>query len=465
MRKEAITRWTRLLERDDHRIMPNIQAIRGLRYDLGHVGSLSNVIAPPYDVIGPAMQDELYKKHPANVVRLVLNRDEPGDEEGARYQRAAKFLNQWRREGLLNQEPDPAVYVYHQIFTEDGVEYTRRGFMAGCGLQRFGEGNIFPHEETMSGPKADRLNLIKACRANLSQIFGLFPDPEAKAQSILEEAIMGVLPLEATDYLGVVHRIWPVTEVSLLTRLSAAMGPKPIFIADGHHRYETACNYRDFLAEKAGGELDKSHPANNVLMMFVSMSDPGMIVLPTHRLFQGVPELTADELAERLGDCFTTEPAGEGPELAESLWEQIATEDDQGTLGLYAAKDGKWLLARITDRGRERMAEICPERSDDWQSLGVSILHRLVVDTLLDAAGHPKPGYVRLIDDFVSGLTGSGSAEGGHDGGQPYGLGALVMPATLEHIRLISEHGERMPAKSTYFYPKLLSGLVVNPLD
>lgn len=449
--------------------MPDISAFPGLRYDLGHIGNLSDVIAPPYDVIDRTLQDDLYQKHPANVVRLILNREEPGDDDASnRYSRAARFLTNWRREGVLSREPDPAIYVYHQVFTDDGVEYTRRGFMTRCRLERFGEGKVYPHEETMSGPKADRLNLTKACKANLSQIFGLYPDPESAAQNLLEAATLGKLPLEATDHLGVVHRVWPVSDVDVISKVTAVMGPKPIFVADGHHRYETACNYRDELAaelEAKGESLGVAHPANFVLMMCVGMSDPGMIVLPTHRLFRGVPALDSGELAEKIGGCFDLEPAGEGSELAPAIWDQIAEEDDQGTLGLFTAKDRKWTLARINDAGHERIKTLAAEQSDDWRGLGVSILHRLLVDDLLDAAGHPKPGYVRMIEDLIGGLEGRAGGEGGREEGEKYQLGAVVMPATLEHIRLISEHGERMPAKSTYFYPKLLAGLVINPLE
>ncbi len=435
--------------------MPRIEAFAGLRYDLGHIGSLSNVIAPPYDVIDADLQDQLYKNHPANVVRLILNRQEPGDDATENcYSRAAKFLRQWLREGVLFREPDPAVYVYHQVFRHEGSEFTRRGFMARCGLKRFGEGNIFPHEETMSGPKEDRLKLTRACKANLSQIFGIYPDAENEAQNILEAAVAEATPVEATDHLGVVHRIWPVTEVGVISRLTAVMGPKPVFIADGHHRYETACNYRDELA--AAGQLSDTSPANGVLMMCVSMDDPGMIVLPTHRLFSGLPNLDADQLKQRLGECFDARVAGEGSHLAESIWSEIKTEDDQGTLGLFTAKDERWTVARITDAGRQRLAQLAPDRSDDWRSLGVSILHRLLVDTLLDAAGHPKPGYVHLVSEVIDELESAA---------EPYQLAALVMPATLEHIRRISQHGERMPAKSTYFYPKLLSGLVIHSLE
>jgi len=434
--------------------MPEIQAFRGIRYDLGHVGSLSDVVAPPYDVIGPEFQDELYKRHPANIIRLELNRDEPGDDEtNNRYTRAAQFLKNWKSERLLFTESQAAIYVYHQIFTSEGRTFTRRGFMARCRLERFGEGKVYPHEETMAGPKQDRLLLTRACKANLSQIFGLYPDPEFAAQELLEKAIAGVTALEATDHLGVVHRMWPVTDLSLAARLSGIMGPKPIFIADGHHRYETACNYRDELAKER--PLSPDHPANFVLMVCIGMNDPGLVVLPTHRLFRGLPSMTSDELIAKLGPAFTTRLLGEGSDLAQNVWEEIETGDEQGSVGLFTSKDQRWVLATITDAGRRQMAQVAPEHSPAWQGLGVSILHRLIIDTLLAAKDLPKPRYVHLVDEVVQSL----------DSNEEFPLAALVMPATVEHIRLISEHGERMPAKSTYFYPKLLSGLVINPLE
>lgn len=434
--------------------MPDIQAFRGLRYDLGHVGSLADVVAPPYDVIGPPLQDELYKKHPANVIRLILNRDEPlDDEKNNRYSRAATFLKNWRSEGVLFTESQPALYVYHQIFATGGQTFTRRGFMARTRLERFGEGKIYPHEETMAGPKQDRLLLTRACKANLSQIFGLYPDPKAEVQDLLEKSVAGVAPLEAVDHLGVVHRMWPVTDTSVISKVAALVGPKAVFIADGHHRYETACNYRDELIA-ANGPLPPQHPANFVLMMCIGMSDPGLLVLPTHRLFRGPESLTADDLARRLGDAFELRPAGKGPDAAHEVWEEIEVAGDQATLGLYTTKDQKWTLATITPAGRARLARLAAEHSADWQGLGVSILHRLLVDDLLQGAAWPKPRYVHLVDEVIDNLaTGE------------FPLGVLVMPATVDHIRSISEHGERMPAKSTYFYPKLLSGMVINPLE
>ena len=434
--------------------MPEIQAFRGIRYDLGHVGSLSDVVAPPYDVIGPELQKDLYKKHPCNVVRLILNRIEPGDDDEVnnRYTRAKRFLHNWQSEGVLFTEADPAVYVYHQQFTHDDQTYVRRGFMARLRLSPFGEGLVFPHEETMPGPKIDRLMLMTVCKANLSQIFGLYPDPDCQAQDLLEDAVAEQTPLQATDHLGVVHRLWPMTDVSVVSALATVMTPKPIFIADGHHRYETACQYRDHIFQT--GVLDKEHPANFVLMHCVAMEDPGLVVLPTHRLFHGLPAMTSEELTARLGECFTARDAGEGPQAAATVWEDVQTSGDQGTLAMYTRQDNRWLIVQLTGAGREKLAEVAKDHNEQWRELGVSILHRLIVHALLGQTELPKPRYVHQVEEVTEGLS-SGD----------FPLAALVMPATVDHIRAVSLRGERMPAKSTYFYPKLLSGLVINPLE
>ena len=434
--------------------MPEVHAFRGLRYDLGHVGSLSDVIAPPYDVIDPDQQDDLYEKHPHNVIRLILNRVQDTDDEAEnRYSRAAREFRRWQKDGVLQREPDPALYVYHQQFESEGVTYTRHGFMGRVRLQRFGEGNIYPHEETHSAAKADRLRLTKATRTNLSQIFGLYPDPENEVQEILEEAIVNVHPIEATDHLGVVHKLWPVTDVKVISEVTAALGPKPMFVADGHHRYETACNYRDELG------VDDNHAANFVLTMCVGMSDSGMIVLPTHRLFRGFPPMASQQVTEKIGPYFDIERQQSGPAHADDVWTQIEAEGNQGQLGLFCPQDKTWVVASLNAQGQTKMAEISTDRSQDWQGLGVSVLHRLVMETLLGLGDLPKPDYVHLVSELIERMP------IGDESGQPYGLAALVMPATLEHIRRISEHGERMPAKSTYFYPKLLSGLVFHTLS
>jgi uncharacterized protein (DUF1015 family) len=432
--------------------MPEIQAFRGIRYDLGHVGSLSDVIAPPYDVIGPELQKQLYERHPCNVVRLELNRIEPGDDEADnRYTRAARFFKNWRSEGVLFQESDPAIYVYHQEFTLGGRTYLRRGFTARLRLSPFGEGQVFPHEHTMSKPKLDRLMLTVVCKANLSPIFALYSDPREETYRTLETAIAGRIPLEATDHLGVAHRIWPVIDVGVIAAVAAQMGPRPVFIADGHHRYETACKYRHETYES--GSLRPDHPANYVLMTFVAMEDPGLVILPTHRLFRNAPAMTAPQLVARLGDCFTARGGGEGPEQAPAVWDEIEIGGGQGTLALYTRDDRQWTIVEITDAGRAKLAAVAADQNDEWRQLGVSILHRLLLETLLGCPPSEETKYVHCAEDVVEEL---GSGE--------FPLAALVMPATVDHVRTISLQGHRLPIKTTYFYPKLAAGLVINPL-
>lgn len=435
--------------------MPNIQPFQGLRYNLAQVGDLSDVVAPPYDVISPEYQDELYAKHPNNVVRLILNKMNPDDDEANnRYTRAARTLKDWKAEGVLQRDDQPALYVYHQIFTVGGKEYCRKGFMCGCEATPFGEGMIFPHEITMSGPKLDRLMLTTACKTNFSQIFGLYPDAENEVQNILEDAVRGEAPLEATDKDGVINRMWIVDDPDVVSKVVALMGPKPIFIADGHHRYETACNYRKQIREQ--GELTLEHPANYVLMVCIAMEDPGLIVMPTHRLFKNVPAFSQEELISKVGDCFRVSTVGEGYRTAHRAWAEIEMLEDQGTMALYTAKDGKWNLLQLTDAGREKMAEVAKEHQPEWQELGVAILHSLVIDTLLGLKGHEKPKYVHEVEEVVETLKSEP---------ETYPLAALVMPATVQQIQDLSMVRERMPAKSTYFYPKLISGFVFKPLE
>lgn len=435
--------------------MPNIQPFQGLRYNLAQVGSLSDVVAPPYDVISPEMQDALYAKHPNNVVRLILNKQNPTDnEQDNRYTRSARTLKEWKESGVLVKEPNPSIYVYHQIFEAQGKTYVRKGFMCGCEAVPFGEGMVFPHELTMSGPKLDRLMLTTACKTNFSQIFGLYPDPENEIQNILEDAVAGETPFEATDDNGVINRMWVVDDAEVISKVVALMGPKPIFIADGHHRYETACNYRNQIRQQ--GLLTSDHPANHVLMVCVAMEDPGLIVMPTHRLFRNVPAFSQQDLFDRLGEYFRISTVGEGYNQAHKAWAEIELLNDQGTLALFSARDGKWNLLQITDAGRAKMDEVAADHQPEWRQLGVAILHTLVIDTLLGLKGHEKPKYVHEVSEVVANLKASP---------EEFTLAALVMPATVELIQECSMVRERMPAKSTYFYPKLITGFVFKPLE
>jgi len=257
--------------------MPSIASFRGLRYDPAHVGAIAQVIAPPADAIDPALQTQLYEQHPANVVRLELNRKEPGDsEQNNSYTRAAKFLKSWRDQGVLMQEPAAALYVYHQLFEAEGQQFTRRGLMARVRLEPFRAASTQP--QTASGvTQEDRLLLTRTCRANFSPILGLYPDPDGEAQAILEATVSSQPALEATDILGVTNRLWPLTDQTIAAKVAGLIGPRPLVIAAGLAQYEAACRYRAevaaaFASANDAAELPTDHPANFVLMMLVADS-------------------------------------------------------------------------------------------------------------------------------------------------------------------------------------------------
>jgi uncharacterized protein (DUF1015 family) len=431
--------------------MSDIRAFRAVRYDLGRVGPLSAVVAPPYDVIDGALQQALYDRSPYNVIRLELNKEEPGDtEQHNRYSRAAGFLRDWQREGVLARDTAQSLYVLHQEYQVEGQTYVRRGFFARARLEPFGAGHVFPHEETMAGPKADRLSLLRATGMNLSPVFSLYPDPDQAVQEALDAAVRRSLPLEATDHLGVVSRLWPVTDQHVISTVTGLMGPKPLFIADGHHRYETGLRYLE--ERRALGDVPNDEAAPNfILMALVGMSDPGLLILPTHRLLSGLPDLTGERLSQVLGKHFTLEKVGQGPGAARSAWELIEADGGQDVLGFGTVADGGWHLARLRDPAA--MDRLAPDHSPAWRGLAVSILHVLALDHLLGPALNAKPScrYVHLAGEVEEAVR-----------RRECQLAVLVPAATMDHVEEIAGGREKMPAKSTYFYPKLLSGLVFN---
>ncbi len=431
--------------------MADIRAFRAFRYDLGRVGTLSDVVAPPYDVIDSSLQQALYERSRYNVIRLELNKELPTDNQMENcYTRAARFLRDWQTDGALTQDSARSLYVYHQEFEVEGQKHTRKGFFARVRLEPFGHGKIFPHEETMSGPKADRLRLLEATGMNLSPVFGLYPDAENAVQAQLDSLIARALPLEATDHLGVVSRLWPVTDQHIVSNITGLMGPRPIFIADGHHRYETGLRYLE--ERKAAGEVANDEAAPNfILMMLVSMSDPGLLILPTHRLVAGLSGLTADRLKGLLAPYFDVETQGQGRDASRKTWEWIQADGGQNVLGFGTLQDGEWLSARLKPSGS--MAQLAAAHSPAWRGLAVSILHVLVLDDLLAkwTGSQLRCQYVHLLGEVESALA-----------AKECDAAVLVPPATMDHVEEIAGSLEKMPPKSTYFYPKLLSGLVFN---
>lgn len=418
--------------------MAEISPLRAFRYDLGRVGQLADVIAPPYDVIDAALRAKLAARHPNNIVHV----DMPEGDDA--YARAGRLWKDWTRSGVLQQDSARGLYVYEQEFTFEEITHRRRGFFARVHLEPASAGVILPHEETFAGPKADRLRLMEATEANLSPVFGLFDDPDRLVQQALDAAISRMPPVEAEDMGGVIGRIWPVTDQSVIAKVAGLMGPKTILIADGHHRYETSLTYRD---QVTNAESPADAPARSTLMVFVAMSDPGLLVLPTHRLISNATGWDAARLTSALEPHFTlrTEPT------IASAWDQVILSAGQGSLA-FGFASGPWIVAQPCSP--QSMLELCSDRSADWRGLSVSVLHQLALRRAIPEAADWKFGYVHRLDEVSDALA-----------VKQCEIGVLVHPASVQEVAKIAAHGERMPQKSTYFYPKLQTGFVFNPLN
>jgi len=436
--------------------MARIRPFRALRYNTQNPLAIAMVTAPPFDCIPPEMREDLYRLHPHNVVRLILGRDEPGDNDSVnKYTRAADLMTKWQRTGILKRDPEPALYFYQQEFEAEGEPYLREGVLARVGIEEFGTGKVFPHEETMDGVRADRMRLIRATRANLSPIFTVYPDPKNVVPELFHEVIHCQPLVQTVDADGVVHRLFSSSDTGLAEHVAAAMADKPIFIADGHHRYETAQAYRRTLIEK-GEQVDHDHPADSVLMLCVSMHHPGLAVLPVHRILHGLDGLVTERLREVSERHFVwTEFTGAeatSPRLAEHL-----ADAPQHSFGLWARDTSKAFLLTLKDP--KVMDELAADKSKAWRKLDVAILERVLLrkdlpETVEGAEETLRLTYVHLAQQAFDAVH-----EDGADA-------AVVMrPLPVRSLEDVATAGERMPAKSTYFYPKALSGLVINPLD
>ena len=442
--------------------MATIRPFRALRYNTHDPLSIALVTAPPYDCITPEEQDELYRTHPHNVVRLILGKVLPGDDDRRNsYTRAADLLAKWCKAGILVRDQVPAIYFYQQEFEIEGRTFLREGFLARVGLEEFGAGKIFPHEETMPGPKEDRLKLMRATRADTEPIFGLFPD-EANAVTALFHKHSECEPLAQTvDGAGVVHRLYGCAHESLVRHVAEALGPRPIYIADGHHRYETALAYRKEL-QAAGESVGPDHPASSILMLCVSMHHPGLAVLPAHRILHGIKGLTADRLRRATEEHFAWQELTGAEATSGRLDEHLRQSRDHvpacpvGRFGLWTRDSAKAFILTLKDP--KVMDSLAADHSKAWRRLDVAILERVLLGHDLAKAADDVSGlrrtYVHLAQQAFDAV---------HEDGADAAL--VLRPLPVQALQDVAKEGERMPAKSTYFYPKALSGLVMNPLD
>ncbi len=434
--------------------MAEIRPFPGIRYNAKKVGDLSQALCPPYDIISPAQQEALYARSPYNFVRIEygveLPQDSPTDNK---YIRARAVLDGWLAESVLITDNTPAVYVHDQFFLHQGKEFKRRALVVRLKLEEWAKMVVRPHEGTLAGPKADRIRLLWALDANTSPVLSMFEDEGHIVTSLLAEATRGK-PLAASSWLdGERHELWAITNPSQLMRLRQAFTPKPVYIADGHHRYESALIYqREHQALHPQAPADA--PFNFVMMTLVAFDDPGLLILPPHRLLRGLPPGKLAQLKEELPSFFEIAPV---PLTGKDAWARIdKLQHEEGKLRLVLyGLDGAnvWVL---TLRDFEAAAHLMPAfHTDIYKRLDVSLVDHLILEELLGLRPEGEGGIAFNYDrdEAVQKVA-------AHE----YQLVFLVKPVRPETIKAIADAQDRMPRKSTYFYPKLPSGLVVNRL-
>jgi uncharacterized protein (DUF1015 family) len=434
--------------------VPDIRPFRALRFEVEAVGDLGSVVAPPYDVIGADLHRALLARHPRNAVRLDLPEGEPREDPDERYRRAARTLSAWRSDGTLRKDPRPSVYVYEQAYRVPGTDHERvqRGFFARLRIEPFGpESRVLPHERTLAGPKEDRYRLLRATGLNTSPVVGLYRDPAGDAAAILASVTAGTPVADVVDDDGVHHRLWAVPdegEGSAVASLIRVAGEGPIWIADGHHRYETAVRYRD---ERRGGSTEQDPAFDFLLMLFMGADEP-LTVLPTHRVVRGLGEAGTAALLERLPELFSVTPST--PDALVARFEAAGElPGGEGRFGLLT-RERAWLLeARPTAFAALSSAGGASVRELDVTRLAVALEQLAGIDAAAVAAGD-------RITYTKSAAEARALVEAGADGAD---AAFLLEPTPVGSILAVAGEGDVMPQKSTYFYPKALTGLVLNP--
>lgn len=430
--------------------MADVRPFRAVRYARPIGADTSSLAAPPYDVVSPEQRERLLAADEHNVVALELPEGplDPGTR-GNRYETGARRWREWLDDGVLAQDEAPAVYVLEQRYSQGGREVARRGFVAAVGLEPFAAGVVLPHERTLPKAIDDRLNLTRATAANLSQVFGMFADPAHATDALIAKAMESAPLATATDEAGVVSTIWALTDPADHAALAGRLADEPIFIADGHHRYTTALAYRD--ERRAAGAAAAENPAyDSVMMALVNMDDPGLLVWPTHRVADAPGEFDEDAFWAGLAEHFELSdlPGGHAAAALEA--------PDGRTTFLVRARSGRTRIARL----RADVDHACAfpaGTSDAWRSIDVAVLQELVLSPLLDI--HPdRPATLdrlRFSKDAHEALKMAGE----HD------AVFVLNPTRMDQVASVALAGETMPQKSTYFYPKLISGLLFKRLD
>ncbi len=426
--------------------MVEVVPFNGLRYNEEQSGPLSELIAPPYDVIRPDMQEELSARNPHNVVRLILGKQYKDDtDSNNRYTRSARDFKDWQSAGVLKEDAEPSFYVYSQEYTFNGQSNNRIGFFARVKLEDFSQGNICPHEFTLAKAKKDRAQLIRACRANFSPVFGLFSDPGGSIDARLT-AITAQPPFGEIDEDAVIHRIWQVSDPEILQFLSESFKDKKVYIADGHHRYETSLAYH----KEYGAQVpDSAH----VMMFLTNLDAQSLAIYPIHRQLKFPLPFTRDHCIEQLKPYFTVESLPKG-QSADQLTALLESKKKDGIVFCAYLGQGDALLLTLKDI--EKVVPFMEDDANDLKVLDVYQLHTLVLRELMKIDTR-KPEHQQYITYNVRTVESMANVDAGK-----FDLAIFMNATRMDQVRELAERGIRLPQKATYFYPKLLSGLVIN---
>ncbi len=423
--------------------MAEIRAFKALRFDTEKAGAIEELVCPPYDIISEEQRQEYIYRNPNNIIRLELPK---GDEP---YKTAGEVLKKWLDSGVLKKDSEDAVYIYEEEFSINGIHAKFKGCIVRVKIEEFSKGVVLPHEETLSKAKEDRFNLMKATNCNFSQIYSLYMDSEHKIINRLDKLSECKPEIELTDGDEVTHRLWIVTDKDEINAICGDFADKKLYIADGHHRYETALNYRNYCRENGIGDGGEDY----VMMMLVDMEHDGLVVLPTHRLVRDLESFDKEKI---LNDCKEYFDVSEESDVsnAESKLKELYDEGKKA-FAFYSGDKGYNLLVLKDEKVIEKLL---PNKSRAMQGLDVTVLHTLVLEKIfgIDAENMAKQinlTYTRLFDEAIESVD-TGKAQ----------CAFILNPTRVTEIRDVAAAGEKMPQKSTYFYPKLITGLVMNKL-
>ena len=431
--------------------MAKLKPFKGIRYNPEKVGDIATVISQPYDRVRYGLQDKYYDLNEYNIVRIIKGKEFDDDHANENvYTRAQRFLSKWLTEGVLQYEDKPALYVYHQEFELNGESVVRKALISALELARFEEGIVLPHEKTHDGPKLDRLNLTRATQAYYGNIFILYPDAQNKVDALLDAAIQREPDVDVRELFekDVRQMLWVVTDEKVIAAVQAEFAPKTgLIIADGHHRYETAIAYRDEQRTKFPNAPEDA-AFNYLMVALVSMSNPGLTILPTHRLIFDYKQMSVDEVLEKASEYFEIEEVADRAALEARMESKIG---EMGSFGMVT----KNAVYALDLKSASIMEELAPTRKASWQTLDASILHKLILEHIMGISEatidakegieylrEPDLGYERVAEDENAFLF-------------------IINATRMEQIKACTADDEKMPQKSTDFYPKIVTGLAI----